>query len=1348
MVRFSVLAVLSGLATAAFGASAPVLSSPSAAPAAFAYRGGMATFSVAIQDTSAGGVTGATATVRYPDGTTNTAALSLVSGNANAGTWQGQYTLPTNFGAASQTYSVWYSATDSAGSSGQTPPVAITVGAAGPGDPAIQLTSVPAFGSSAPLSGRVTNASPTSYQIAILAFIEGLGWFSKPYCVPLFTSINSDLTWSASVTTGGVDPTAGSLVVYLVPAGTPYSCVSAGGGLPASLEAAAVAKATVTRTDPNQSVLQFGGMSWWVKSNTVPLGPGPTNFSSVVNNPFVDGSGRLHLKLIPSGGQWYGAEVVSTATLGSGTYSFTLATDETGLDPNVVFGFFTWNNDPLYAHRELDVEFGQLGANDRNTTQFVTQPFGTPGNLLRFAVPAGTVPSTYGFEWYASAVNYAAAQGTSLFPANATSVIRQWTNPQSVPQPGGANARMNVWLYNGASAPANGQPVEVIVSSFQFTPLTVTADSVTPSSGSGGSGTFTLTATDSAGAGDAAGAELLFTPSAAPPSGAGLSPNSCLVYWSAAGNQFYLGNDAGNGWLGPAAAGGSGTPSNSQCSVNAQGASVTTSGNRLTATVPVTFAASYAGSLNVFGYASGATVSSGWQALGAWTVPKAAPRAQTISFGAIANVTLGTPPFGLKATASSQLPVTFASNTPSVCTVSGSVATLVAAGLCSITANQTGNANYVAAKPVTQSFTVVAAQGPPSLSFCGAPTTLPANLGLGNYSPEVCFQYSGLAAQVYTLSVWLLETQTGAYYCASTQWCQTTFTIDNRSGNNSAGQLIEIRDMDVYSYSGFLWQAQMNGLQAQLAASASGHRPPTVNPIAALSAVAGQSVAFTATGSDPNGYSLSFQAQGLPPGASLNSATGAFNWPSAVAGSYQVVVSAVENTGSPLSDSELVTINVSAAPVANTQTISHFPDGGGWKSILILTNNDTVAAAYAVTWRTDTGVVWTPTLVSGAASGTIPVGGSTIIETADAAAVVTEGWAAVTSPQSLGGTAVFRYEPWGQEAAVPLLPSGGTRLEIPFQTGSALSPGIALGIALANASPTQPAHITETIRDQAGNVLSSRSLTLGPLSHTAFNPTLPGGVGVVGGVVEYDSDTAIYGLGIRSAPEGAGLAFTSVDAVLPQAAAVRTVSHVADGGGWRTTMLLVNTDSVPATYTVTLWSDSGVPYAPPLAAGSLSGTIPVGGTAIMETADAAAVVTEGWAEVTSGQSVGGTAIFRYDPWLQEASVPLQAGGGVGLTIPYQLGGGLSLGVALANPSATQTANITETVRDGGGNVVSSRALTLGPLSHVAFNPALPGGSAGGGVVEYDSNVGIYGLGIRSAPEGSGLAFTSVRASYR
>ena len=111
-------------------------------------------------------------------------------------------------------------------------------------------------------------------------------------------------------------------------------------------------------------------------------------------------------------------------------------------------------------------------------------------------------------------------------------------------------------------------------------------------------------------------------------------------------------------------------------------------------------------------------------------------------------------------------------------------------------------------------------------------------------------------------------------------------------------------------------------------------------------------------------------------------------------------------------------------------------------------------------------------------------------------------------------------------------------------------------------------------------------------------------------------------------------------------------------------------------------------------------------------------------------------------------MPLLTSGGTKLEIPYQVGSGLSLGVALANPSSTQTANITEVIRDENGKQLSSRTLTLAPLNHTAFNPTFPANTTGGGVVEYDSNTNIFGLGIRSAPEGSGLAFTSLRAVYR
>jgi hypothetical protein len=60
----------------------------------------------------------------------------------------------------------------------------------------------------------------------------------------------------------------------------------------------------------------------------------------------------------------------------------------------------------------------------------------------------------------------------------------------------------------------------------------------------------------------------------------------------------------------------------------------------------------------------------------------------------------------VSATASSGLIVTFSSTTPSVCAVSDSTVTLVAAGTCSIIAEQAGNTNYSAAVPVTRSFTV------------------------------------------------------------------------------------------------------------------------------------------------------------------------------------------------------------------------------------------------------------------------------------------------------------------------------------------------------------------------------------------------------------------------------------------------------------------------------------------------------------------------------------------------------------------------------------------------------------------------------------------------------------------
>ncbi|MGA3135875.1 MAG: hypothetical protein ABSC88_07770 [Terracidiphilus sp.] len=99
---------------------------------------------------------------------------------------------------------------------------------------------------------------------------------------------------------------------------------------------------------------------------------------------------------------------------------------------------------------------------------------------------------------------------------------------------------------------------------------------------------------------------------------------------------------------------------------------------------------------------------------------------QTITFGAITSQTAGTT-LALTATASSGLPISFASTTSAVCTVSGSTATLIDAGSCAIQATQAGNATYAAATPVSQSFSVN------FVSVCATPAASNPSAGAGTY---------------------------------------------------------------------------------------------------------------------------------------------------------------------------------------------------------------------------------------------------------------------------------------------------------------------------------------------------------------------------------------------------------------------------------------------------------------------------------------------------------------------------------------------------------------------------------------------------------------------------------------
>jgi hypothetical protein len=91
------------------------------------------------------------------------------------------------------------------------------------------------------------------------------------------------------------------------------------------------------------------------------------------------------------------------------------------------------------------------------------------------------------------------------------------------------------------------------------------------------------------------------------------------------------------------------------------------------------------------------------------------PGPQTITFTLPATGATGSI-WALTGSASSGLPLTYTSTTPTVCTVTGSTLNLLTAGTCSVTASQNGDGvTWAAAFPVTSSTAVTLAVAPPTL---------------------------------------------------------------------------------------------------------------------------------------------------------------------------------------------------------------------------------------------------------------------------------------------------------------------------------------------------------------------------------------------------------------------------------------------------------------------------------------------------------------------------------------------------------------------------------------------------------------------------------------------------------
>ena len=332
----------------------------------------------------------------------------------------------------------------------------------------MEFAFIPPYGSSLDLEGRVQNANPADYRVAVYIFVEGSGWWTKPSFAEPLTAIQSDSTWTCDITTGGSDIYAIKIHAFLLPNGVYPPLVSGLASLPDTLNTISLANVYTIRTP---KTISFSGYEWWIKASVDPVGPGPNYFSDSTENVWVDGKDQLHLKITQRNGKWYCPEVICKNSFGYGKYVFYVIGRIGQLDKNVVLGLFTWDDAPEESHREIDIEFSRWGVESDTDAQYVVQPWDQSGNRYRWYMPEVLDSSTHSFVWKPDSIYFLSMEGHQPVPPF-DSVIYSWVyKGSSIPTHGNENDRINLWLFNG-SPPTDTNRLEVVISKFEYSPDT------------------------------------------------------------------------------------------------------------------------------------------------------------------------------------------------------------------------------------------------------------------------------------------------------------------------------------------------------------------------------------------------------------------------------------------------------------------------------------------------------------------------------------------------------------------------------------------------------------------------------------------------------------------------------------------------------------------------------------------------------------------------------------------------------------------------------------------------------------------------------------------------------------
>jgi hypothetical protein len=220
--------------------------------------------------------------------------------------------------------------------------------------------------------------------------------------------------------------------------------------------------------------------------------------------------------------------------------------------------------------------------------------------------------------------------------------------------------------------------------------------------------------------------------------------------------------------------------------------------------------------------------------------------------------------------------------------------------------------------------------------------------------------------------------------------------------------------------------------------------------------------------------------------------------------------------------------------------------GDGWQTTFVLMNAGSTSAPITLQFFDPNGnAMPLPLSYPQSSSGTVTQassvtqslpGAATLIVESSGAPTLLTGSAQLTTTGNVSGFVIFRYNPTGQEAVVPMESRGAGAYVLAFDNTS----GTATGIAVNNASgPTQAVIIPMVLRDDSGKQLATQTLTLpangefaGDLTQfsSALGTVLFPQAANIRGTVEFAAPAGVH-IGVIGIRTPAALTYTTLPAL-------------------------------------------------------------------------------------------------------------------------------------------------------------------------------------------------------------------------